>query len=52
MSRPARLLLLLAANAAVAWALVANRGGHGFAWLPNLTALAALLLVGLAYLRR
>ncbi|WP_457638354.1 hypothetical protein [Oceanithermus sp.] len=52
MKPAARLILLLAANAALFWALVANRSGQGLPLLPNLTALLALLVVAYVYLKR
>jgi len=49
--RPHRIALLLAAIAALGWALVADSGGR-LPWLPNLTAAAATALVAYVYLRR
>jgi len=45
-----RLLMLLAASLAVAWALVANRSGQGLPLLPNLAAVLAVGLVAYVYL--
>lgn len=50
MPRSLRLVLLVAANLALAWALVANRADpDGIAWLPNALAAALLVAVVLAY---